>query len=84
MVASHNEDSIRFAIKRMEELDIKAEDKVDNLLSMAIKISIYLYSIYKCLNILTWEELSSNQGPNCYDIIYLSGRSFPVGVEGMG
>jgi proline dehydrogenase len=28
MVASHNEDTIRFAIKMMQELNIKPEDKV--------------------------------------------------------
>ena len=28
MVASHNEDTIRFAIKLMDELNIKPEDKV--------------------------------------------------------
>ena len=28
MVASHNEDTTRFAIKMMEELNIKPEDKV--------------------------------------------------------
>ena len=29
MVASHNEDTIRFAIEMMNELDIKPEDKVE-------------------------------------------------------
>ena len=27
MVASHNEDTVRFAIEKMKQLDIKPEDK---------------------------------------------------------
>ena len=29
MVASHNEDTVRFAIEQMKQLDIKPEHKVD-------------------------------------------------------
>ena len=30
MVASHNEDTVRYAISRMEDLDIRPEDKVSS------------------------------------------------------
>ena len=47
MVASHNEDTIRFAIKMMEELNIKPEDKVicfGQLLGMCDQLSFPLGS----------------------------------------
>ena len=45
MVASHNEDTIRYAIKMMEELNIKPEDKVicfGQLLGMCDQLSFPL------------------------------------------
>ena len=33
MVASHNEDTVRFAIEQMKQLDIKPEHKVDTTFS---------------------------------------------------
>ena len=36
MVASHNEDTVRYAISRMEDLDIRPEDKVSSCVSKAL------------------------------------------------
>jgi len=54
MLASHNEDSVRFAVKRMNELGITPEDHIVNfgqLLGMCDQLSFSLgaagYSVYK-------------------------------------
>ncbi|KAJ8044228.1 Proline dehydrogenase 1, mitochondrial [Holothuria leucospilota] len=54
MVASHNEDTVRLAVKRMEELNIGAEDKLvyfGQLLGMCDQVSFTLgqagYAVYK-------------------------------------
>lgn len=54
MIASHNEDTVRFAVKKMEEYGIKPGDRVicfGQLLGMCDYISFYLggigYSVYK-------------------------------------
>ena len=52
MVASHNEDTVRYAIQLMKEHDIKPEDKVvcfGQLLGMCDHITFPLGKIYQSI-----------------------------------